>query len=183
MTGIGESVTNILKTVIDDEPKSPLHVGEVMNLWTYYTMLEESNRFSEIGLNTTSDRELCEAIKHSTSDCQKQIDIIKKLFLEEGVPLPPTTEAKPKSEPSEVPLGVKMTDDEIANGIVAKLVAAISFCGISLSQALRTDIGAMWYDFLNVRVKFSAYYMPIMRKRGWIKVPPYYVPNGRPNQE
>src|SRR5690554_2215385 len=88
-TNIGQSLTNILKTVIDDEPKNPLHVGEVMNLWTYLTMLEEANRFSEIGLNTTTDDELINAIKYSWHDCDKQISDVKKLFKEEGVSLPP----------------------------------------------------------------------------------------------
>ncbi|WP_058309048.1 DUF3231 family protein [Gracilibacillus massiliensis] len=182
MTNIGESLTNILKTVTDDVPKNPLHVGEVMNLWTYLTLLEEANRFAEIGLNTTSDDELREAIKHSWDDCDKQAKKIKELFREEGISLPPTTEPKTNSDPKDIPLGVKLTDDEIANGVVMKLTTAISICGVGLSQSLRTDIGAMWYDFLKTRVKFSAYYMPIMRKRGWIKVPPYYVPNGHPNQ-
>ena len=182
MTNIGESLKNVLNTVVDDEPKNPLHVGEVMNLWTYLTMLEEANRFVEIALNTTTDEELIEVLRHSWGDCHKQVKQIKTLFTKEGVSLPPTSEPKPKSEPNDIPLGVKLTDDEIANGVVMKLVSAISLCGVGLSQSLRTDIGAMWYDFLNVRVKFSGYYMPIMRKRGWIKVPPYYVPNGRPDK-
>ncbi|RSK26013.1 DUF3231 family protein [Bacillus sp. HMF5848] len=178
MTNIFESVSNALKTVTDDEEKGPLHVGEVMNLWTYLTMLEEANRFAEVGLNTTTDDDLIEALKHSWDDCHKQVVEIQKVLREEGVSLPPTAEPKPKTSSEAIPSGVKLTDDEIANGVVIKLVSAISFCGVGLSQAIRADIGSMWYNFLNVRVKFSAYYMPIMRKRGWIKVPPYYVPNG-----
>ena len=183
MTNISETLTNIMSTVLDDEAESTFHVGEVMNLWTYLTMLEEANRFVEIGINTTTDDELIEALKYSWDDCNKQVIEVRKLLQNEGVGLPPTTEPKPKSDSEDIPIGVKMTDDEIANGVVMKLVSAISFCGVALSQSLRTDIGKLWYDFLNTRVKFSAYYMPIMRKRGWIKVPPYYVPNGLPKNK
>lgn len=182
MTNIGESLINVMKNVLDTEPKSPLHIGEVMSLWTYLILLQESNHFVEIGINTTTDDDLLEALNHSWTDCDKQINEIKKLFKTEGISLPNTSEPKPKSEPNSIPSGVKLTDDEIANGLVMKSTNAIAFCGLSLSQALRTDIGIMWYQFFNTKVKFGTYYMPIMRKRGWLKVPPYYVPNGIPTK-
>ena len=47
MTNLLEAAKGIISTYADDEPKSPLHVGEVMNLWTYRTILEEINRFVE----------------------------------------------------------------------------------------------------------------------------------------
>ncbi|MFB4166082.1 hypothetical protein ACE1TI_20385 [Alteribacillus sp. JSM 102045] len=45
-----EAFWNILKTLVDTEPKAPMHVGEVMSMWTYLTMINEAIRCEEIGL-------------------------------------------------------------------------------------------------------------------------------------
>jgi len=52
LSNIVDVVKRIFSTNMDDEPKSPMHIGEVMNAWTYRTMLTEANRFAEIALNT-----------------------------------------------------------------------------------------------------------------------------------
>ncbi|MDO7786548.1 DUF3231 family protein [Desulforamulus aquiferis] len=180
MTTIMEAAKGILSTYVDDEPKSPIHVGEVMNLWTYHTVLTEINRFVEMSLNTTRDDELVVALKNSYNDCRGHIQEVESLFRDEGIPLPPTSEKKPHSNPEDVPLGVKMTDDEIANGISVKQVSTLTLCATGLAQSIRSDIGEMWLRFLTDRVKFGAYFMPLLRKRGWIKVPPSYYPPGAP---
>lgn len=68
MTNVFEAAKGIFSAYTDNEPKSPLHVGEVMSLWTYHATLTEINRFAEIGLNTTTDDELVEALKNSYAD-------------------------------------------------------------------------------------------------------------------
>jgi len=177
-----ESVKGIFSTYTDNEPKSPLHVGEVMNIWTYHTMLAELNRFVEIGLNTTTDDELIEALKNSYTDCHKQVEDIENLLRDEGITLPPTTERKPHSDPNDVPQGAKMSDEEIANGVSVKQVSAITLCATGLAQSIRMDIANMWLRFFLNRAKYGAYFVPLARKRGWLKVPPYYYPPGMPEK-
>lgn len=133
MTNILEAVKGIFSVYTDDEPQSPLHVVEVMNLWMYFTMLTEINRFVEIGLNTTTDDELIEALKNSFHDCHNQAEEIENILRREGVGLPPTSERKPHTNPHDVPAGAKMTDDEIANGLAAKQVSSIILCGYGLA--------------------------------------------------
>ncbi|MFC4767927.1 DUF3231 family protein [Effusibacillus consociatus] len=92
------------------------------------------------------------------------------------------TESKPKSEPNAVPTGVKLTDEELANGVALKITSAITMCGTGLIQAVRNDVGMMWFEFQTEHVIYGANLKALMRKRGWIKVPPYYYPPGLPNQ-
>ncbi|RYD05227.1 hypothetical protein N752_10555 [Desulforamulus aquiferis] len=94
MTTIMEAAKGILSTYVDDEPKA-IHVGEVMNLWTYHTVLTEINRFVEMSLNTTRDDELVVALKNSYNDCRGHIQEVESLFRDEGIPLPPTSEKNP----------------------------------------------------------------------------------------
>lgn len=168
----------VVKNPSGDDTKTPLHVGEVMNLWLYMTMLHEINRFVEVGLNTTTDKELIASLQRSYDNCANHISEVKTLFKKEGISLPPVSEEKPKSDPADVPPGVKLTDDELANGISIKSVTAINLCATGLTQAIRTDIGAMWIKFLNSRITVSAQLRELMKKRGWLKIPPVYYPPG-----
>ncbi|WP_261176541.1 DUF3231 family protein [Anaerobacillus sp. CMMVII] len=67
-----EAVWNTLKTLVDKEPKSPLHVGEVMSIWTYLAMIDEAIRYEEVGLNTTTDNEVKELLIDAKKICESQ---------------------------------------------------------------------------------------------------------------
>jgi hypothetical protein len=180
MTSVIEALTDIFKTIMDEDPKPPLHVGEVMTCWTYLTMLEEEKANVKIGLNTTTDSELLDALNASMDLAIAQAKELRELLLSEGVPLPPVSEPKPDSAPNAVPMGIKLTDDEIANALSIKLVANYMMCSNGAVQSVRNDVALMFVKFQEEKLKFGASLKTMMRKRGWIKIPPYYVPNGLP---
>ncbi|UYG95384.1 hypothetical protein [Cytobacillus firmus] len=92
------------------------------------------------------------------------------------------TYSKPRSEPNTVPLGVKLTDNEITNGLAFKLVTSSQHCAKGKADAVRNDAGKMWIEFFLEWAMFGGTLKTIMRKRGWIKVPPYYFPPGFMNK-
>lgn len=161
---------------------NPRHIGEAMICWTYLTMLEEEIANVQIGLNTTTDTELLDALHASMDLAEAQAKELRNFMLQEGVTLPPVSEMKPKSEPHLVPMGVKLTDNEIANALSIKVVANYLMCANGTVQSVRNDVGMMFASFQAEKLKFGASLKTLMRKRGWIKIPPYYVPTGLPTQ-
>ncbi|WP_456278417.1 DUF3231 family protein [Bacillus sp. AK128] len=182
MTNPFEAVLTTLRTAIDttNEPKSPLHVIEVGDCWKYVTTLEEYIRYEEVALNTTTDDELIEMVNDALRLCESQVKRLSTFMREEGISLPDVTSAKPKSESKSIPLGVKLTDDEIANGIMAKLVMGLTLCSKGQADSIRNDVGKIWLEFYLEWSTFGATLKQLARKRGWIKVPPYYYPPGSP---
>ncbi|MFC0559364.1 DUF3231 family protein [Halalkalibacter alkalisediminis] len=173
-----EAFWNILKNSIDPDQETPLHVGEVMVCWTYYTALKEMLRFEEAGLNTTKDSEVVEMLKDAYKMCQGQSERLEKLLIKEGVPLPDTSPALPKSSPDDIPLGVKMSDDELANGIGVKIAGSLVECATGQAQSIRNDVGMMWAEFQAELLVFSATLRALKKRRGWLKIPPYFQPPG-----
>lgn len=176
-----EAAWNTLKLLVDNEPKSPMHVGEVMSIWTYLTVLDEALRYEEVGLNTTTDDEVKELLVDAKKICESQSQRLSNFMQKEGIPLPSNQAKKPVSEPNEIPLGVKLTDDEIANGVSLKIAAASVECAMGNSQSIRTDLGLIWTEFYTEMLTFGATTKTLLRKRGWIKIPPYYSPPGLPD--
>lgn len=177
-----EALGSLLQNNLDNEELPPLHVGEVMNCWTFLGVIHEANIFTQIGLNTTSDDELKEMLRDSANDCEKQTKLMKNFLVKEGIPLPPLTEHKPNSDAIEIPYGVKMTDDEIANGVVIKEISAILLCATGIVQAIRDDVGKMFLQILLEKITFNTSLKTMMRKRGWLKVPPYFTPAAMPKR-
>ncbi len=93
------------------------------------------------------------------------------------------TSSKPKSEPNNVPLGVKLTDDENANGLTFNLVTCYQLFAKRQADAVRNDAGKIWIEFFLEWAMFGGTLKTLMRKRGWLKVPPYYYPPGFPNKQ
>lgn len=177
-----EAVLNMIKTSVDEEgsPKNPLHVGEVMSCWMYLAGLEEAQAFIKAGLNTTVDDQLIHALLEDQKLGQSQIKDLQDFMIREGIPLPPASEAKPDSDPSSIPNGVKMTDNELANGLSIKIVALIMNAASAASQSVRNDIGYLFVKFLGEKLVLGTNIKAMMMNRGWIKIPPYYYPPGAP---
>ncbi|MFD1039089.1 DUF3231 family protein [Virgibacillus byunsanensis] len=177
-----EAAWNLLKTAVDNtnEPKSPFNIIEAGDCWKYITMVEEFIRYEEIGLNTTTDDEVKEMLNDVIKQCESHIKKLSTIMKEEGIPLPDVTSAKPKSEPNEIPLGVKLTDDEIANGVAFKLIVCMQACAKGQGDSIRNDIGMVWLNFYSEWVVLGTTLKTLMRKRGWLKVPPFYYPPGSP---
>lgn len=183
MTNAFEAISAIMKNFVDEAPKPPLHVGEVMDLWTAFTAFHEAHALYQVGMNTTTDNDvqhvLQSALEGSMSDTKK----IEAFLLKEGVPLPLVNPEKPLSEQSAVPEGVKLKDDEITNLISAKVAASITFCAQAMSKTVRTDVGLMFFSIQINLMKFAAPLKNLMIARGWLRIPPEYNPPGAPNKE
>ncbi|UTR12615.1 DUF3231 family protein [Evansella sp. LMS18] len=180
-----EAVWNMLKIGVDsaDEPTAPLNIIEAGDCWKYMTMVENFLRYEETGMNTSTDDEIREMLNDVIKVCESQAERLSKFMKQEGIPLPDVTSAKPVSNPNEIPLGVKLTDDEIANGIAFKMVLCAQHCAKGQADAIRYDIGMLWLEFFSEWVTFGATLKALMRKRGWLKVPPYYYTPGSPQEK
>ncbi|QCR31909.1 DUF3231 family protein [Lysinibacillus sp. SGAir0095] len=175
-----EALINVFHSLFDEENKHLLHVGEVMSCWTYLTVLEESVALEQLAINTTEDKELNDLLHKTLDVCSSQAARLKVFLQQEGIPLPPASEPKPFSDPRAIPLGAKMTDTEISNLVGVKLAAGVSLCASGAAQSVRNDVGLMFFEFQTELMRYGAILKSIMKKRGWLKVPPYYFPPGNP---
>ncbi|WP_227937329.1 DUF3231 family protein [Alkalihalobacillus deserti] len=175
-----EAFWDILKSSSDNDKgqETPMHIGEVMTCWTYFTAMKEMLRFEEVGLNTTTDSDVVKLLKDAYKMCKEQSDRLEKFLIKEGVPLPHTSPPKPDSSPLDVPQGVKMTDDELANSLAIKVAASLVECARGQAQAIRNDIGMMWAEFQAELLVFSTTLRTLKKQRGWLKIPPAYHPAG-----
>ncbi|WP_184662939.1 DUF3231 family protein [Texcoconibacillus texcoconensis] len=178
-----EAFWQSLKQMTDSDVDAPMHVGEVMNCWTYLAMMKEMLRYEEAGLNMTSDEELRDMLTNAHKLCQSQAEQMEAFLIKEGVQMPESPAPKPQQTLSDIPAGIHISDDELANGVSIKVAAAIIESATGQSQAIRTDLGMMWAKMQSEMLTFSTTLKSLMKHRGWVKVPPYYQPSGNRQKE
>lgn len=182
MSNVLEALKHLVVSYVDHDTKPPMHVGEVMACWTYLAMLNEAVSYEEAALHMTGDEELLGAVRDGIKMCSSQSKRLSSFMTREGIPLPPGPEQKPQSIPSAVPLGVKLTDNEISNGMSVKVAGAIVAAASGAAQSIRNDIGILWVEFQAEQMVYGTTLKAIMRKRGWLKIPPAYIPPGSPQK-
>lgn len=178
MLNILGAAADTIKSMITQDDNQPLHLGEAYNCWIYLAGLQLSKVSVQIALNTTKDAQLTSILNE---DLQLNNDQQKKLhdfMISEGVTLPPGHEDLPKSDAGSIPLGVMMTDEVIANDLSIKIASLIMMAAGGSTQAIRNDVGAMFAQFLSVKLLLGSRLKLLMRERGWIKVPPFFAPPG-----
>ncbi|APH05703.1 DUF3231 family protein [Bacillus weihaiensis] len=180
MTSAFEAITAVFKTYIDNEPKPPLHVGEVMDLWTAYTAFQEAQSLYQVGLNTTTNSDLVHILQKALEGSSSDTKNIETLLKNEGIPLPRANPSKPTTKPQAVPEGVKLTDDEISNLVSVKIATAITFCAQAGSKSIRTDVGMLFFSMQLGLIKFALPLKNVMKEHGWLRVPPAFQSAGSP---
>lgn len=167
-----EVLYDSFKPFLDGE-KRPLNVLEVGNLWMYLAGVENTMRNEEIAYNTAQDKELKQKLKDARENVHQPIvQDIKKLFQNEGVPLPNSTPEKPVGEYKNIPEGVKLTDSEIANLVSFNLLLGLTYGMRGLSESVRADVGLLYAKIIARKMPFAITFKDLMVKRGWIQVPP-----------
>ncbi|MBY0061878.1 DUF3231 family protein [Priestia aryabhattai] len=176
-----ESLLTYLKSTHNDD-FPPLHIGEAMGCWLYFTALAEEIPALETSLHTTTDKELVKLVNESKDLAESQLDALKHFMLKEGLPLSEIPAAKPELNSQDIPLGAKATDTEISNLISVKVASNIVMCSTNISQAIREDLGTMWLKFHTEKVLFGVKVKKLMQEKGWLKYPPTYYPPGAPHK-
>ncbi|HLR22462.1 MAG TPA: DUF3231 family protein [Pseudogracilibacillus sp.] len=178
------SVGSIFKNAVDvigsltDNHKDPMHVGETMACWTYYTFVSQIISHEEIGLNTTTDSKLTKLYQDAYKVTTSHKNELSELMRQEGIPLSDASATKPESNPEAIPLGAKFTDSELINTLNINFVIAADMCATAASQSLRTDISLIFLKFQTDKLSLGLKAKEIMRSKGWLKVPPAYYPPG-----
>lgn len=170
-----ETLKDTIAPLLDGE-KEPLHVGEVMHLWSFLQNTELIIRLDQIAYNTTDDPELKEKLKDLIQEVNKPIaHEIKEFLLQEGVPLPKSSAEKPLSGLNQkVHAGIKLTDEEIANLVAYNLVESMRSAVLSITDATRVDVALMFAKFQMMKMNFATTLKPLMENRGWLNEPTYH---------
>lgn len=146
-------------------------------LWASYVGVSESRAICQMMANHTTDKDLRETIEHFVDEVEEpMMKRLAEFMVGEGMALPPTTGDRPQSNESAIPPGARMTDLEVANLLVVKLEGMLTICHTAMLQSVRSDVAQMFYAFQSHLLAQGATLKGVMRRRGWLRLPPAFHP-------
>ncbi|WP_438447017.1 DUF3231 family protein [Gorillibacterium sp. sgz5001074] len=171
-----ELLKDSIKPFLDGK-KPPMNVAEVMNLWFYFTATEQSLRGEQISFNIVQDPDLRAKMQEVINEVHRPIHKELTEFMQaEGIPLPKSTPEKPITELRDIPLGGRLTDEEVANLTSFNIVLGIQYACRGMVEAVRPDIAAMFVRFQMKKAAFAIPFRELLSQKGWLQVPPAYCP-------
>lgn len=170
---IFEVIHDAFEPFLDGE-KRPLNIMEATNLWYFLAISETTMRNEEIAYNLAQDQELKDKLWDAKVSVHQPIaKEIRDFLLAEKVPLPKGTPPKPVGD-YQLPEGAKLNDEEIANLMSFNLVLGIDYSSRGLTEAIRADVGLIFFKVIVRKTIFGASLKKLMDKRGWLHAPPVY---------
>lgn len=168
---------NILQGLIQNtqQPTAPVHVGEAFHIWSVLVEVGETRALLHFMANHTNDADLKEVLEHFVDDVlEPQQKRLFDLMRNEGINAPALTTEVSKANERLIPPGAKLTDYQIAQMLVVKVLGLLEWSHRGAIHSLRDDISAMFNTFYNHLLVQGYTLKKLMIKRGWLLVPPSY---------
>lgn len=161
------------------KPERPLHVGEVMTLWTILTQLQDGYGAVMSLSHHTADPDL----KHYMQQHMRDFDLpwikrVKQFMLDRSIPLPAPTTEKPLADEGQIPTGARFTEIEIAEMLVVMFRSGLQMLHHGMIECLNYELGTLLMEMHLDALRDSLMLRELMENRGWLKSPPQWNPPG-----
>ncbi|WP_428912601.1 DUF3231 family protein [Niallia sp. Krafla_26] len=152
----------------------PMHYGEVFGTWTFLLTTKGLVAGYQTHLNHAGDEDLKKLLVEAIEGGQQEIKQIETLLKSNGVGLPPSLPERPDACLTDIPIGARFTDPEIASMLAANIAAGLVACSTLIGQSIREDIAAMFGQFHLQKVSLGAKVLRMNKEKGWLIPPPLH---------
>ncbi|WP_226666134.1 DUF3231 family protein [Metabacillus litoralis] len=161
--------------ILSGNPQNePLHYGEVFSLWSFSQSSKGMIAGGQAFLNHLGDKDLHKLLEEIINQCQQELKQVDALLKDNGVALPPTPPEKPKANLEDIPVGARMTDQEIAAGLSMDIAAGLVACSSIIGQSIREDVAMMFGQFHMEKATIGGKVLRLNKEKGWLIVPPLH---------
>lgn len=152
----------------------PMHYGEVFGTWTFLLTTKGLIAGYQTHLNHAGDEDLKKLLVEAIEGCQQEIKQIETLLKANGVGLPPSLPERPDACLTDIPVGARFTDPEIAAMLGANIAAGLVSCSTMIGQSIREDIAGMFGQFHMQKATLGAKVLRLNKEKGWLVPPPLH---------
>jgi len=153
----------------------PLHYGEVIGTWAYVGANKGLISGYEAFINHAGDDDLINLLKEAVDTMREENKKVEKVLKENGITPPPTLPERPVASATEIPMGARLMDPEIAGALSINLGQGLVSCSQVIGQCLRVDVAMMFGKFLAEKMAFGLKLLNMNKEKGWIIPPPLHM--------
>lgn len=162
--------------ILSGNPKDePLHYGEVFNVWTFSTKAKGCVSVYRAYTYHAGDNDLKKILAALIDQAELEAKECDTILINNGIAPSPDLPVRPEAKLTEIPVGARITDLEIAALIGADTAASLAYCSQIIGMSIREDIGALFGKYHISKAALGLRILEMCKEKGWLVPPPLHV--------
>lgn len=162
--------------ILSGNPKDePLHYGEAFDLWSSSTKAKGCVSVYRAYLYHAGDKDLKQILSDLINQSELEAKECDHILLGNGIVPPPDLPARPEAKLEDIPVGARLTDQEISTLTAAENAASMTACSMMMGKSIREDIGALYAKYHATRTAIGLKILEMNKNKGWLVPPPLHV--------
>jgi hypothetical protein len=162
--------------ILSGNPKDePLHYGEVFDVWAFSMKAKGCVSVYRAYHYHAGDKDL----KNILGDLINQAELEEKecdqILISNGIAPSPNLPDRPEAKLEEIPVGARLTDQEITSLIGADSAASMVICSQIMGKSIREDIGALFGKYHMTKAALGVRILEMSKEKGWLVPPPLHI--------
>lgn len=162
--------------ILSGNPKDePLHYGETYDVWAFSMKAKGCISVYRAYHYHAGDKDL----KNILGDLINQAELEEKecdqILINNGIAPSPNLPDRPEAKLEEIPVGARLTDQEITSMIAADTAASMVVCSQIMGKSIREDIGALFGKYHLTKAALGLKILEMSKEKGWLVPPPLHV--------
>jgi hypothetical protein len=159
--------------ILSGNPKEePLHYGEVFDLWASSVKAKGCISVYSAYQYHAGDKDLKKLLTDLVNQAKSEAKDCDKILIENGIGAPPYLPERPEAKLEDIPLGARLSDQEIAALAGADTSASMVMCSQVMGKCIREDIGALFGKFHISKTAMGLRILEMSKEKGWLVPPP-----------
>ena len=162
--------------ILSGNPKDePIHYGEVFDVWAFSMKAKGCVSIYRAYNFHAGDKDLKEILGDLINQAELEAKECDTILTSNGIAPSPDLPARPEAKLTEIPVGARITDQEIAALIAADTAASLVACSQIMGKSIREDVGALFGKYHLTKAALGLKILQMTKAKGWLVPPPLHV--------
>ncbi|XEC92627.1 DUF3231 family protein [Paenibacillus tarimensis] len=158
-----------------NQKEEPLHYGEIFDLWQFSMKAKGCISMYRAYLNHAGDTELKGILGDLINQAELEAKECDTILNDNGIAASPMLPNRPEVKVEDIPMGARITDQEISAAIAADTSIGLVACSQIMGKSIREDIGALFAKYHATKAAIGLKILRINKEKGWLIPPPLQI--------
>ncbi|MFS0723826.1 DUF3231 family protein [Paenibacillus sp. 1P07SE] len=162
--------------ILSGNPKDePLHYGEIYDVWQFSLVAKGCISANRASSYHAGDNDLKKILEEIIDQAELEASECDTILTHNGIAPIPALPARPAVKLEDIPVGVKLSDQEIASMIAADTALGLVNCSQIMAKAVREDIATLFAKYHATKAAIGLKILRLNKEKGWLIPPPLQV--------
>lgn len=162
--------------ILSGNPKNePLHYGEVFDVWSFSMKAKGCISVYRAYQYHAGDKDLKKILDNLINQAELEAEECDQILIHNGIAPSPTLPPRPEAKLEDIPMGARITDQEIISLVTTDNAASLVACSQVMGKSIREDIGALFAKYHVTKAALGLQILETSKEKGWLLPPPLHI--------